>query len=71
MGIIRSCKDCSDRVVGCHIDCERYKADTAANEAVKEAQRDYWLRKSIDVERSIRIRTKRVKRLCKDMTRKR
>lgn len=32
---MRSCKDCSDRVVGCHIDCERYKADTAANEAVK------------------------------------
>ena len=66
MSTMRSCKDCSDRTVGCHIDCERYKADVAAHEAVKEAQREEWLRNNIQVERSIRCRTKRVKRICKD-----
>lgn len=27
------CKDCTDRVVGCHSDCERYKTWKDAHEA--------------------------------------
>lgn len=67
---VRSCKDCTDRTVGCHIDCERYKADTAANEAVKQAMHDEWMCNNYQVERSIKARAKRVKRKCKDRLRK-
>lgn len=27
MGTITCCKDCTDRHIGCHIDCERYLAE--------------------------------------------
>ena len=32
------CKDCPDRKVGCHGECEKYKAYKRANEAHKHAQ---------------------------------
>lgn len=33
------CKDCPDRTVGCHGECEKYKAYKRANEAHKQEQR--------------------------------
>lgn len=68
---VRSCKDCTDRTVGCHIDCERYKADTAANEAIKDAQRKESFLRNVQIERSIRIRAKRVRKKIKDRANKR
>ena len=36
------CKDCLDRVVGCHIECERYKAYLEENERIKEEKRQSY-----------------------------
>lgn len=43
------CKNCQDRVVGCHISCEKYKAWKDYNEQVKMARNtalgiDYFLK---------------------------
>lgn len=38
---ITSCKDCTDRTIGCHGRCERYKADKAAFAADAKAKRDF------------------------------
>lgn len=37
------CKDCKDRYVGCHADCERYARQKAELRRVKEA-RDKYIR---------------------------
>ena len=49
-----TCKDCKDRTIGCHINCETYKADRAANEAVKKAKRHENLKEGIAAEHGIR-----------------
>lgn len=36
-----SCKNCPDRVLGCHDHCPRYAADVAARKTVKEQERQY------------------------------
>ena len=36
-----SCKNCLERVLGCHAHCPRYAADVAAREVVKEDERKY------------------------------
>lgn len=36
--MIAPCKDCPDRQIGCHGQCERYKAFRAARDAVIEAR---------------------------------
>lgn len=33
-----SCKDCTERHVGCHTTCEKYKAEKAEHEAKHEAE---------------------------------
>lgn len=33
---MNSCYGCTDRHMGCHSDCERYKADCVENEKLKE-----------------------------------
>ena len=47
------CKDCQDRHVGCHADCERYQAYAKVFEAAREkrAKRndvDYFISRRID-----------------------
>lgn len=59
-----TCKDCPDRTVGCHINCEIYKADRAANEAVKAKRKSEKLKYNIEVEHGLRIH-KSVKRIEK------
>lgn len=68
---VRSCKDCTDRFPGCHDRCERYKADKAANEAVKQARHDEWLCRSYQVECSIKRKAKRARKMRKDLNSKR
>ena len=34
------CKDCPDRTISCHAECEKYKAFCEANEKAKAAQRN-------------------------------
>lgn len=36
MAIIRCCKDCDDRVIGCHATCERYLGEKKEIEELKE-----------------------------------
>jgi len=36
---ITCCKDCTERVVGCHATCEKYKAEKQANEEEREKRR--------------------------------
>lgn len=35
MGSIHCCKDCADRVVGCHATCEKYIEEKAENERLR------------------------------------
>lgn len=51
-----TCKDCPNRTVGCHIDCEIYKADTAANEAVKAMHRQEKLKNKVYYEHTERAK---------------
>ena len=48
------CKNCSDRTVGCHINCERYAEFVSANEAVKQAKIHENLKEGIAAEHGIR-----------------
>lgn len=34
-GLFKACKDCSERAVGCHDICEKYKVARAENERLK------------------------------------
>ena len=36
MAIIRSCKDCTDRYVGCHSNCEKYLSEKAEYERLRD-----------------------------------
>lgn len=51
---MRACKDCNDRVVGCHATCKRYAEETAQQEWVREQKRIDNISTSMEVERSIR-----------------
>lgn len=37
--ITAPCKGCKDRVLGCHSECDKYKAYQAENERIKELER--------------------------------
>lgn len=39
MGVIKSCKDCTDRYPGCHGKCERYQAERAEYDRLKAAEK--------------------------------
>lgn len=51
-----TCKDCPDRTVGCHINCETYKADRAANEAVKAEKKKQMILDKASYEHAQRAR---------------
>lgn len=51
---MRVCKDCADRVVGCHAVCKRYAEETARREWIREQKRIDNIGTSVEVERSIR-----------------
>lgn len=36
---IRSCKDCTERTIGCHANCEKYLAEKAAAEEERMRRR--------------------------------
>jgi len=50
------CKDCSDRCVGCHSNCDKYKAFKEENERVKVLSR-----KNKEIETYERVRSANVK----------
>ena len=37
--IIKCCKDCNDREIGCHGKCERYIKEKEENDKYREAER--------------------------------
>ena len=49
-----ACKDCADRHVGCHSDCERYAADVEERRKLHEAVRKFKLCESQDIKRNVR-----------------
>ena len=49
------CKDCGDREIGCHSQCEKYKTYSFYNEEIKSKQRLENLSKSIMFEGFKRI----------------
>ena len=51
---MRACKDCNDRVVGCHSDCERYAADVAERRKIHDAEWKERFCVSQDIRRNIR-----------------
>ena len=40
MSCIKSCKDCTERYVGCHSYCEKYKAEKARYDECKLRERE-------------------------------
>lgn len=51
---MRACKDCNDRVVGCHAVCPRYAEENAQQEALRKQKRIDNIGTSMEVERSMR-----------------
>ena len=49
-----ACKDCADRHVGCHSDCERYAADVAERRKLHDAERRAYICESQEIKRKIR-----------------
>mgnify|MGYP006967271928 CR=1 FL=1 len=49
-----ACKDCADRHVGCHSDCERYAADVAERRKPHDAERKAYICESQEIKRKIR-----------------
>ena len=49
-----ACKDCADRHVGCHSDCERYAADVAERRKLHDAERKAYICESQEIKRKIR-----------------
>lgn len=44
--VFKACKNCADRTLGCHSNCERYLEDKAKNEQLKAArERDLEIRR--------------------------
>lgn len=50
------CKDCSDRAIGCHINCERYAAFVSAHEAVKAERTKQMILEKASYEHAQRAR---------------
>lgn len=40
IAVIAPCKECPDRFVGCHTECERYKAFTESCERIRKRRWD-------------------------------
>lgn len=38
--MIKCCKNCTERQVGCHGSCKRYQKEKAAHDALKEEERE-------------------------------
>ena len=51
-----TCRDCPDRKVGCHSNCDVYKADRAKERAIKEAMKEEHLKDSVSIEVAVRRR---------------
>lgn len=49
-----ACKDCADRHVGCHSDCERYAADVAERRKLHDAERKAYICESQETKRKMR-----------------
>lgn len=50
---MRACKDCNDRVVGCHAVCPRYAEENAQQEALREQRRLEQIGRAQAIERSL------------------
>lgn len=48
------CKDCADRVIGCHIDCKRYIDSVNEYEEIKERIREYNICEDVAIRRSLK-----------------
>lgn len=49
-----ACKDCADRHVGCHSDCERCASDVAERRKLHDAERKAYICESQEIKRKIR-----------------
>lgn len=50
------CKNCSDRVVGCHDTCDKYKQFKQEVTQYREAKEKQRIGETLDINRSIRTR---------------
>ena len=46
-----ACKDCADRHIGCHSDCERYAADVAERRRIHDAEHMAYICESQEIKR--------------------
>lgn len=51
-----SCKNCTERVVGCHVDCRRYAMDKVTLRMIKEQRRIERIGNDQEIERFLRRR---------------
>lgn len=49
-----ACKDCAERHIGCHANCERYAADVEERRKLHEAERKAYICESQEIKRKIR-----------------
>ena len=64
MSFIKSCKDCTERYIGCHSYCEKYKAERAKYDECRMREKEqkdiaYCIRNSNFHRRNTRIRKSR------------
>lgn len=52
----KPCKGCSDREIGCHIDCKRYIESVEEMRIVREHEREYRMCERIAIMRSVKQR---------------
>lgn len=51
---MKACKDCVERVVGCHANCERYQADVERQKEINANRHQENFKTSIDIMHNIR-----------------
>lgn len=51
---MKACKDCTEREVGCHANCERYRAEVERQKEINAARCRENFGTSIDILRNIR-----------------